>query len=58
MSDIAKLLQDWVRAEIEYALASSERDAEGYTLSCSVERDIADSLFEKIQNLLDDVFKV
>lgn len=42
------LLREWIRAEIDYAIAQQEVGADGYTSACHYEKEIANNLFNKI----------
>lgn len=49
-----ELLREWVRAEIDYALASTQEGPDGYLYSHHAERDIANELFEKLKRSTHD----
>ena len=41
-------LREWVRAEIEYAMASNEEGSDGYRQSAHSERDYAENCYQKM----------
>ena len=43
-----ELLREWVRAEIDYAMARNEPEADGYSSSAILEREIASTLFAEL----------
>lgn len=47
-----ELLREYVQAEIEYAIASTQRDEEGYTVSHPRERKAAEEAFMRLVNLV------
>ena len=47
-------LREWVRAEIDYALARQTEGADGYAHSSNVERHAADRLFEQLKSVMSD----
>ena len=47
-------LREWVRAEIDYALAGESEGADGYKQSAIAERDKADRLFEQLKSVMSD----
>lgn len=42
-------LREWVRAEIQYALAQGEEGSDGYRGSAHAERDVAERLFDALR---------
>ena len=47
--DFLELLRQWVRAEIEYAVALATPGADDYLRSCVGEREQADRLFTELR---------
>ena len=45
-----ELLREWVKAEIEYAIADNEEDEEGYRGSAYIEKEEADKAFKKLSD--------
>lgn len=50
------LLREWVKAEIEYAIASNEEDSSGYRVSALGERNVADRLFGELKTKLMELY--
>jgi hypothetical protein len=50
--ELFELIEEFIDAKIEYAIASRERDEEGYTGSCVDERKNVELIKEKIEKIL------
>lgn len=57
MNDLMEILREWVRAEINAAIADSQEGSDGYYGSGYAENEAADKLFLQVKQRLKESLK-
>jgi hypothetical protein len=50
--EVFELIRDWVRSEIDYAIALREEGEDGHTVSAVTEKKYADKMFGNLRSVL------